>query len=195
MKYSEDLDFNEFFGQHTLLYGDTNTKKTYLTSKFVQYLLESKNVSPKDVSILDFAPKSTTFKHLKIGGKILDYYTSSTKCRNISFKGEIIPPRFKSSNKIELYQNAYENFKKTTKVLNSFNEEPTSILIVNDVSIYLHMGCLKLLLRAIDNSSTFFGNSYYGSSIKKDFATLFSRREKRQVENLIKEVEKSYFTG
>ncbi|MHA2280631.1 MAG: hypothetical protein ACXAC5_07255 [Promethearchaeota archaeon] len=195
MKYREDLDFNEFIGQYTLLYGDTTTNKTYLTSKFVEFLLESKNITPKDITILDFAPRLMKFKHMKIGGKIRDFYENSIKCNNILFKGEIIPPRFKSSNKTELYQHACENFKKTSKILNSFNEEPTTILIINDVSIYLHMGGLKLLVRAINKARTFFGNSYYGSSIKKDFATLFSRREKRKVENLIKEVEKSYFTG
>jgi hypothetical protein len=76
-----------------------------------------------------------------------------------------------------------------------FNENPTSVLIINDISIYLHIGSIVLLLTAINNSPTFFGNSYYGSSIKRDFANLFSRREKRRVENLIKGVEKSYFTG
>ena len=194
MSFQDKLDFNSLRGLHTLIYGDTNTKKTFYTSKFVQFLLESKGVSPKNISILDFAPNLTTVRNLKIGGKIRDFYENSAKCRNISFKGEIIPPRLNSSNKTELYRNACENFKKTSKILNSFIEEPTSILIINDISIYLHMGSLELLLKAINNSTTFFGNSYYGSSIKKDFATLFSRREKRQVENLIKKVEFCYFT-
>lgn len=195
LKFNLNIDFKEKIGHSTLLYGDTNTKKTFHTSKFVQFLLESKGVSPTDISILDFAPNLTKVRNLKIGGKIRDFYENSAKCRNIPFKGEIIPPRLNSSNKTELYRNACENFKKTSKILNSFNENPTAILIINDISIYLHMGSLELLLKAINNSTTFFGNSYYGSSIKKDFATLFSRREKRRVENLIKEVEKSYFTG
>jgi hypothetical protein len=195
MKFREDLDFNEFIGQNTLLYGETNTQKTLLTSKFVQFLLESKEVTPKEITILDFAPNLSKIKNLKIGGKIRDFYENSIKCRNISFKGDIIPPRLNSRNKTELYQYAFENYKKTSQILNAFNKNPTSILIINDISIYLHIGTLELLLKAISNSTTFFGNSYYGSSIKQDFANLFSRREKRRVENLIKEVEKSYFTG
>ncbi|MHA2035296.1 MAG: hypothetical protein ACW98X_02620 [Promethearchaeota archaeon] len=195
MRIREDLDFNDFIGLHSLLYGDTNTNKTNLTSKFVQFLLESKNISPKVISILDFAPKLVKIKNLKIGGKIRDFYKKSIKCRNILLEGEIIPPRLHSRNKVELYQNAFENYKKTSKLLEMFNEAPTPILIINDISIYLHIGGLNLLLKAIKNSSTFFGNSYYGSSIKKDYANLFSRREKKQVENLIKEMEKSYTTG
>jgi hypothetical protein len=195
MKFKLNLDYKKHIGHSTLLYGDTNTKKTIQTSKFVQFLLESKKIPSKEISILDFAPNLTKVRNLKIGGKIRDYYEDSAKCRNISFRGDIIPPRLNSRNKTELYQNACENFKKTSKILKSFNEQQTSILIINDISIYLHMGSLDLLLKAINNSSTFFGNSYYGSSIKKEFATLFSRREKRQVENLIKEVENSHFTG
>ncbi|MFW9824778.1 MAG: hypothetical protein ACFFE4_17685 [Candidatus Thorarchaeota archaeon] len=195
MKNLEDLDFNELIGKYTILYGNTNTDKTNLTAKFIQFLLESKKALPKEISILDFAPKLMLLEDLKIGGKIKDFYDKSIRCRNITFKGEIIPPRLNSNNKIEMYKNAYKNFKKTLHILNCFNNEPTKILIINDISIYLHMGNLKLLLRAINKSNTFFGNSYYGSSIKKDFATLFSRREKWQVDNLIKELEKSYFTG
>ena len=195
MKFKLNLDFKKHIGHSTLLYGDANTEKTLVTSRFVQFLLESKNVTPKDITILDFAPNITKVGNLKIGGKIRDFYENCIKCRNISFRGDIIPPRLNSRDKVELYQNAYENYKKTSKILNLFNENPTTTLIINDISIYLHMGRLELLLRAINKSNTFFGNSYYGSSIKKDFATQFSRREKRQVENLLKEVEKSYFTG
>lgn len=195
MKFNLNLDFDEYIGHHTLLYGDTNTNKTYQTFKFVQFLLESNIVPPKEISILDFAPSLKIIKGIKIGGKIKDFYENSIKCNNISFKGEIIPPRLEARNKIELYQNACENYKKTSKILNSFNEKPTPVLIINDISLYLHIGSIKLLLTAINKSITFFGNSYYGSSIKRDFANLFSRREKRRVENLIKEVEISYFTG
>ncbi|MFX0080328.1 MAG: hypothetical protein ACFE94_01115 [Candidatus Hodarchaeota archaeon] len=195
MKFYHELEFNDCLGHHILLYGETNTKKTYYTAKFVQFLIESKKISPKEISILDFAPLLKIIQNLKIGGKIQDFYKNSSKCKNIFFKGEIIPPRLKSSNKTELYQNACKNFKQTSEILHIFNKDPTPILIINDISIYLHIGNIKLLLEVINKSNTFFGNSYYGSSIKRDYAILFSLREKRQVGYLIKKVEKSYFTG
>ena len=188
-------DFNSFVGHHTLIYGETETKKTLYTAKFMQFLIESKEVIPRNITLLDFAPPLNIIDNVKIGGKIKDFYRNNIKCRNITFEGEIIPPRLNSSNKTELYQNACENFKKTSEILHLFKKDPTPILIINDISIYLHIGNIKLLLEAIDKSNTFFGNSYYGSSIKRDYATLFSLREKRQVEYLIKKVEKSYFTG
>ncbi|MFX1477978.1 MAG: hypothetical protein ACFFCI_07580 [Promethearchaeota archaeon] len=195
MKHLENLDFNEFIDQHTLLYGETDTNKTYLTSRFIQFLLESKGVPPKTISILDFAPKLTIFKNLKIGGKIQDFYEKSILCNNILFEGEIIPPRLKSSNKVELYQNAYYNFLNITKLLQIFEKNPTPILIINDISLYLHLGSINLLMRIIEKSDTFLGNTYYGTSIKRDFASKFSLREKLKVESLMRRVDKYYFTG
>jgi hypothetical protein len=195
MVFFKNLDFNSSFGHHTLLYGETNTKKTYFTSKFIQFLLESKNVYPRDICILDFAPPLSKINNIKIGGKIQDFYKGSNKCKNIVHKGEIIPPRLKANNEKAVYQNACENYRKTTKMLNQFCGDPTSILIINDISIYLHIGSKITLMNAIEKSTTFFGNSYYGSSIKSDFATFLNVREKRLVKYLIKKMDYSYFTG
>ncbi|MFW9826941.1 MAG: hypothetical protein ACFFEY_04895 [Candidatus Thorarchaeota archaeon] len=190
-----NLNFDELIGYKTILYGDTNTRKTFYTSKFIQYLIELKNIQPKEISILDFAPPSLKIKDLKIGGKIEDFYEHSINCNNIYFKGDIIPPRLKAINKKELYENACKNYKKTSKILHKFTENPTSILIINDISIYLHIGSKNLLLDSIKKPTTFFGNTYYGSSIKSNFTSLFSLREKRLIEYLIKRMDYSFFTG
>jgi hypothetical protein len=195
MNFKVKLDFDGLINHSTILYGEANTYKTYQTAEFVKFLLESKKIPPKDISILDFAPSLMMINNIKIGGKIQDFYNGSSTCNNILFKGEIIPPRLKSHNKKELYQNAHENFKKTSEILNKFNIDPTSILIINDISIYLHIGGIKLLLNAINKSRTFFGNTYFGSSIKRGYATLFSLQERRKVRSLFKKVEQSYFTG
>lgn len=195
MVFDDKIEFSALIGHHTFLYGETNTKKTYYTAKFVQYLIETRNFDPKDISILDFAPPQSIINGIKIGGKINQYYQNADNCNNFYFEGDIIPPRLNAKNIKELYTNACKNFEKTFKILNSFNTKPTSILIINDISIYFHIGNKKLLLDSINKSNTFFGNSYFGSSIKTDFTTLFSLREKRLVEYLIKKIENSYFTG
>lgn len=195
MLSQNNWSFENCIGKYTLLYGETDTKKTFYTAKFVQFLIETKMINPKKISILDFAPARDSIKNFKVGGKIIDFYEHSVICNNIYFEGDIIPPRLKARNRKELYENACKNFKKTFKTLKLFIENPTQILIINDISIYLHIGNKKLLLEAIKRSNTFFGNSYYGTNIKSDFTNVFSLREKRLVDFLIKKIEYSYFSG
>ena len=194
MKFHDDLNFEDFIGSHTILYGETDTKKTYYTSKFVQYLIETKEMDPQEISILDFAPQLRVLMGLKIGGKIEDFYPQCIKCNNILFKGDIIPPRLRATNKQELFQYALMNYEKTHGILEKFNENPTTILIINDISIYLHHGDKNYLLETIQKSNTFFGNSYYGTSIKRNFATFLSLKEKRSVKYLVKRLDKAYIT-
>ena len=195
MKLINSLNFNECIGHSTLLYGETDTKKTLYTAKFVKFLLESKKINPQEISILDFAPKLAIFKNLKIGGRIQDYYNESIKCKNFIFEGEIIPPRLKAKNKSELYKNICSNYEITSKILNNFKENPTDFLIINDISIYLHLGSKRYIIETILGVNTFFGNSYYGTSIKSKFPTLLSMNEKKKVNFLIKNIKNSYFTG
>ena len=68
------------------------------------------------------------------------------------------------------------------------------MLIINDISIHLHLGDKKRFVNVVKTAETFFGNSYYGSSIKRNFAILFSLKEKKKVKYLIKNVDKSYYT-
>jgi len=194
MSFHDKLDFNSLKGLHTLIYGETNTGKTFYTANFVQYLLEIIKIEPKKISILDFAPKLAYFKNLKIGGRIQDYYENSVKCNNIKFIGDIIPPRLNAKNKNEMYSNICHNFNKIYEILEIYNSNPTPVLIINDISLYLHLGSNRYLINTINKSDTFFGNSYYGSSISSKFSKLISIREKRKVESLIKNVENSFTT-
>jgi hypothetical protein len=194
MKMSDFINFNECLGRSTLLYGETDTEKTYITANFVKFLVESKKFNPKEISILDFAPKLTYFKNIKIGGKIEDYYPKSLSCYSIKLDKEIIPPRLKAKNKKELYKNICHNYKITSKILKKFNENQTPILIINDISIYLHLGSRNYLIETIRKAKTFFGNTYYGTTIKSKFNKLFNLKEKFDVDFLIKNVDKSYLT-
>jgi len=194
MKFNRDLNFSNLIGQKTLIYGETNTGKTLYTANFVQFLLESKNINPKEISILDFAPKLTYFNDLKIGGRVQDFFENSVKCNYIKFIGEIIPPRLNAKNKNEMYSNICHNFHKIYEIIEIYNSSPTPVLIINDISLFLHLGSNKYLINTINKSDTFFGNSYYGSSISSKFSKLLSIKEKRKVESLIKNIENSFKT-
>ncbi len=193
MEFDNSKSFSEYINQHTLLYGETNTKKTYYTALFVQFLVES-NFNPLNITILDFAPKIITINGLKVGGRIEDFYEKSNACRNLYFKGEIVPPRLSSTNLKELRENARNNYSKTHQILEEYAQNPTSVLIINDISIYLHLGKLKYLLKTIKKARTFFGNTYYGTSINRNFTYEFSLKEKKLIEALVDKIDGSYST-
>lgn len=194
-KFNSEINFNDLIGSKTILYGETDTKKTYFTSKFVKFLLENINFEPKLITILDFAPPLYFLNNIKVGGKLEDYYKRCKLCNLINLKSEIIPPRLKATNKAELYKNLCHNYKLTSNAFKEFEKKPTPVLIINDISIYLHLGDIDYLLEAINKTETFFGNSYYGFKIKKRFARLLSKKEKKRVELIIENIQNSFFTG
>jgi len=191
----ENLDFKNYVGHRTLLYGETNTGKTYNTAKFIDFLLDSNSFDPKEISILDFAPKFIDVNGIKIGGKILDFSKKSVECNYLRLDGEIIPPRLNANNKPELFENLCNNYKISTQMLELYKKQQTKVLIMNDISIYLHLGDKKSLLCAINGADTFFGNSYYGIKINKSFSALLSLKEKKRVEFLINHIPNSILTS
>jgi len=190
----EDFEYKYFIGKRTLLYGETDTKKTYFTAKFIDYLIDYQQIVPKEISILDFAPELIMFNGLKIGGRINEFSDHYSMCNVIPLEKEIIPPRLKARDKRELYQNICHNYKITSKALKIFNEKPTKLLIMNDISIYLHLGDKNYILNTIKKVNTFLGNSYYGSTIKTGFGCLLSLKEKKRVDFLIKNFDSSILT-
>ena len=194
MKEKINYNFSDSINHQTLLYGETNSGKTQITSNFIKFLIESLEYDKNDISILDFAPNLEIYQGLKIGGRIEEFYEKSRECNYIPIEGKIIPPRLQASNKNELYENACKNYKISSKILEEYDENPTNILIINDISIYLHLGCTKHLLESISRAETFFGNTYYGSSITQNFAERFSLVERKKVELIIKEIERTVNT-
>jgi hypothetical protein len=195
MLFQKKFKFINCIGRHSLLYGETDTRKTFYTAKFVQFLIQNKNYEPNKITILDFAPKLSFYNNIKIGGKIEDYFENCKKCNLINLRGEIIPPRLEAKNKLELYENLCHNYKLTSKAIQDFKKKPNPVLIINDISIYLHLGDVNYLLEIIGKADTFFGNTYYGSKINRKFARLLSIRETKKVEFLINRIKNSFFTG
>ncbi|MEJ2250512.1 MAG: hypothetical protein P8Y97_12775 [Candidatus Lokiarchaeota archaeon] len=187
------INFEKLINHSTILYGEINIKKTLYTAKFLKFLLEKKKVNPENITILDFAPKLKIIGGMKIGGRIYDYYKYNQSCITPKIENEIIPPRLKSRNKKDLCKNALHNYNITQKLLEQYYEFPTDVLLINDISIYLHLGNKKFFLDSINKSKTFLGNIYYGDSIgKKEIFSLFNLKEKKYADNLIKKANYSF---
>ncbi|MEJ2295583.1 MAG: hypothetical protein P8Y23_12575, partial [Candidatus Lokiarchaeota archaeon] len=117
------------------------------------------------------------------------------RCKNIPIVEEILPPRFSAQNKKDLYDILCHNYKITSKSLKIYEQNPTLYLIINDLSIYLHLGNKNYLLRILNDSDTFFGNTYYGYEIKSSFSKLLSLKERKRVEFLIRNIENPISTS
>jgi len=193
MNCQNKLDFDRLLGIKVLLYGETNTYKTFCSAKYVQYLMEDRKIDPNHISIIEFAPKLQTIDDLKIGGKVKDYFKESKLCKYLETDEEIIPPRLHAKNRKELYSNVCHNYRQTRLVLQEFNEKPTPYLIINDISIYLHLGDKRDLIKAIENANNVIGNAYYGKNIsqKAKFARIFSLKEQIKIKNLRKYFDKT----
>jgi len=190
MKNHRLVNYQNYIGCHTLVNGDINKGKTQFTANFVKFLFES-GYDPNQITILDFSPNLTEIKGLKIGGKLVDYYKKCELCNVIKINGDIIPPRLTTRNKKEIKNIASQNYIKTSEALDKYIKEPTEILIMNDISIYLHRGNPKKILNAINKANTFFGNSYFGTTIKSKSGCFFDYKEKRRVKYLTKRVNRT----
>jgi hypothetical protein len=165
-----DCSFNELIGKKTIILGEVSTGKTVITRK----LLEEAVSHNGKITILDFAPPERVEKGIKFGGHL--YKENRCKVRNI--KSDMVKtPRLSAKNSEELIKMAEFNEKITSCMLKKFMESPTDTLFINDVSIYLHKGSLRLLLDVIRRIKTVIINGYLGEYLDNDHGTGLSCHE------------------
>lgn len=183
----EKLSVNEILGRKLLIVGDVGTGKTAFTAQILKKLF---NFGLKnDITIIDMAPKTLFFSGKRIGGR-LDEYTNLVKKVKYLVPTVVHPPRIASKSNKELLYFAEENLKNIDPLINKYLKNPTEILIINDISIYFHAGDLSKILQCVNKAETFIANSYYGETLKKDFGTGISRRERILIEKLMKYMDK-----
>jgi len=183
----EKLSVNEILGRKILIVGDVGTGKTAFTAQILKKLIDSglKN----EITVIDMAPKTLFFSGKRIGGR-LDEYTNLVKKVKYLVPTVVYPPRLASKNSKELLYFAEENLRNIDPLINKYLKNPTKILIINDISIYFHAGDLSKILQCISKAKTFIANSYYGETLKNDFGTGISRRERTLIEKLMKYMDK-----
>ena len=156
-------------------------------------------------SILDFAPEKRIVKDRYIGGRIVESFNEILlEYTNLSpeielmksqiLEGEqILPPRLLGQNSMEVLENCYSNFKICNSLLLNYLQNPTPILIINDIGIFLHLGGLRTVEKALNLSTTALINAYYGDFIADDYGSYISRREKIMLGLLARKMETIYF--
>jgi len=181
----QDILAASLLGKRTLIIGEVDSGKTALTAKILLNLVAMG--LGREITVIDMAPKRT----LGVGGKITDYIDVKYLKNTRYFSVEIVPPRLLSKSEDEALRYAIMNFKKLKPLLDEYIANPTKILIINDLSIYVHAGPFEDVDACIMESETFIANSYFGKKIDGKFPKI-RYRERKFIIDLLRFVDNVY---
>lgn len=167
------IDIRNFLNKRTVIIGDVNSGKTQYTLHIIEEFLNS---GISDIAILDLAPD----KVREIGGKMI-----LPEAHDILYMTtEIVAPRLTGRSDDEIQTLARKNMKVIEKLFDAYLRNPRDIIFINDVTLYLHAGSMNRLNQVLSTATTQVLNAYYGTTFQE---SLLSRREKQQVDMLLKQ--------
>jgi hypothetical protein len=161
-------------GRRTLIIGDVNTGKTRLTEEVLACWV-AQGRSPQ-IAVLDLAPETSE----GIGGRL----KLPEGFQGFYLATPIVPPRLKARTEEEAERLAEANAAAIESLLQDSRLGTCSILIINDVTLYLQAGRYEHLHQVFCSAETALINAYYGQSFP-DYR--LSRRERRRTDRLIKD--------
>ncbi|MCW3988612.1 MAG: hypothetical protein NWE88_00895 [Candidatus Bathyarchaeota archaeon] len=173
--------FNDLKGKRTLIRGNVRTGKTRLT---VRLLEEAVRLGLAEaITVIDMAPRSQEHEGGSVGGRISEYTEAYKQVRYLSPE-RVETPRLRADTPEELLSLVELNGENIRPLLQEYLENPTPILIVNDVSIIFQSGSDDLIMGTLDACETFIANGYHGDSLSEDLRTGVSRIERGLMDRL-----------
>jgi len=157
--------------------GEVGSGKTLLASRLLKELMTLFN--PEEITVIDLAPQRTG----EVGGKLSDYVDSIDKVRYLSPE-RVYTPRLTGASREQVLEYAELNRRVMEPLFNEFVQRATKILILNDLTLYLHAGKLETVLKCVRLAETFLATGYYGSRLAEDRGSGISVREKQLIEKL-----------
>ncbi len=177
----EKHSFSGLLGKKTLITGTVRTGKTKLT---VDLLEEAVGLGYSAlVTVIDMAPESVTVGGKSIGGRLSEF---TEACQEVRFltPHRVETPRLTAKSAEELLNLVRLNAGSIKPLLEEYIEEPSPILFVNDISIYLQSGSTEPVLEAMVLAETFIANGYYGEYFREDLETGVSGIEREMMDQL-----------
>jgi hypothetical protein len=167
----------EYDDRRTLIIGDVNTGKTRLTEHVLACWVAQ--VRSKEITVLDFAPETQE----SIGGRI----QLPADFQGVVLATPIVPPRLRGRDEDEADTLAQANAAAIENLLRDARLANSSILVINDVTLYLQAGQYDHLWAVIQPVATVLINAYYGHSFP-DYH--LSRRERQLTDRLIQDCDR-----
>lgn len=167
----------EYDGRRTLIIGDVNTGKTRLTEHVLSCWMAQG--PSQDMAVLDLAPEMQK----SIGGRI----HLPAGFQGAVLATAIMPPRLRGRDEDEADTLAQANATAIESLLQDACLANCSILVINDVTLYLQAGQYERLWAVIRPVKTVLINAYYGHSFP-DYH--LSRQERQLTERLIQDCDR-----
>lgn len=164
-------------GKRTLIIGDVGTGKTRFTAEIIKKMIDLGYGD--DITVIDLGPETSG-----VGSRLATYLPRIKRVRYLH-PPKLYAPRLMAKDVRELNKYMDENYKMAKAVMEKYRVSPTKILVINDLTIFLHRGSVDELMDIIKVSDTFVGNAYYGSYIIDKFNTGIDLIERKRVEKLL----------
>jgi len=168
-------------GKWMLILGDVGTGKTRFTSEITEKMIDLGYGD--DITVIDLGPETG-----EVGSTLASYLHRIREVRYLH-PAKLYAPRLMARDISELNKYMDENYRMAKEVMEKYRLSPTKILVINDLTIFLHRGSVDELMDIIKISETFIGNAYYGSYITDKFNTGIDIIERMRVEELIKHMD------
>jgi adenylate kinase family enzyme len=167
----------DVIGKRVLILGEVGSGKTLLARRLLKELMLLFN--PEEITVIDLAPQRIG----EAGGKLSEYVNSINKVRYLSPE-RVYTPRLTGTSRGQVLKFAEMNRKAMEPLFSEFLRRITKILILNDVTLYLHAGKLETVLKCMRQAETFIATAYHGSRLAEDRGSGISVREKQLVKKL-----------
>jgi GTPase SAR1 family protein len=165
-----DVNFDKLLGRRALICGEVGAGKTRLLTRFLRFLVD--RGLGDEVTIIDLAPG-----YGDVGRSVESYYPEVRGLRYMR-PGRVYPPRLLGRNGHEVLHYAEMNLLEARRLLDDYARSPTRILLINDLTIYLHAGDPDDVLRLLDLCETFAATAYEGGALEDDKGSGVTARER-----------------
>ena len=171
------LEIGKLLGRKTLIVGEAGTGKSHLLARILEKMVEA--LGPEEITVIDMAP----FRFSGIGGRLKELTESVNLVRYLT-DDRIAPPRLAGRNATEVLKLAERNASLIRPLLHEFLKRPTGILLVNDLTIYLHAGDPLLLEKSLEAAETFVATCYEGERLSDDRGSGITAIERTRLNEL-----------
>jgi hypothetical protein len=176
-KNKAQLKGKEILGKKVLILGEAGSGKTKLAAQLLRELMML--VNPEEITVIDLAPQRVG----EIGGKLTDYVSITDGVKYFSPEN-VYTPRLAGASPKQVLHYAELNRENMEPLLRRFIRNVTEVLVLNDVTLYLHSGKLETVFKCVRLANTFLATAYYGSKLVEDLGTGISSREKQLTDKL-----------